>query len=424
MIIEFTVSNFRSIYERLSLSLLASKLTGKEDTKTNYFKPVKYKNIPILKSAVVYGANASGKSNLLKAMAFFKSFIVDSTNLKHGEELPHQPFKLFRNATNEPSQFEIEFIASDNIKYIYGFSFNKSEILEEYLTSYITAKPTEIFIRKSGGEIQFSASFKGPKRSLVEQLQKNHLLLTKAANSNFEQVHSVYNFFKDNLNIFTSNFSNDIFSKKRSYEDGYYRKYINEFLKIADTGIDSFEVTKKEIGELNFPGNIPDSLKERLLEGLSYQANVVHYTSDGGEPEIVKWTLDEESSGTIKLFALAGPIIDILNRGHILIFDEINNSLHPLISEFIVHLFNREESNPNHAQLIFTTHDTTLFNKSIFRRDQIWFTEKDQFGMTQLYSLCSFDKKDVRWDVPFDKWYLSGRFGALPLIKDFRLKFK
>lgn len=422
MLIEFSVSNFRSISERITLNLLATRLTGKEATHSNYFKAEKYKSLPILKSAVVYGANASGKSNLLRAMLFFQQFILNSTNKKHGEELLHQPFKLSKKNVDEPSVFEMEFIANDGIRYVYGFSFNRMDILEEHLVSFATRKPTDVFVRQKGEPIRFSSSVKGQKKSLEEQLQNNHLLLTKAANSNFEQFHPIFSYFFENLNIFTNSFSNNSFSKKRSYEDEYFKKYINEFLKVADTGIDSFEVTKKEVGKLEGFGNIPENIKQRLVEDLSYQTDVIHYTNDTETPEPIKWALDEESAGTIKLFALAGPIIDILNKGHILVFDEINNSLHPLISEFIVHLFNNAETNPKNAQLIFTTHDTTLLNKNSFRRDQIWFIEKNRMGMSQLYSLCAFDKKEVRWDVPFDRWYLSGRFGALPVIKDFKLK--
>jgi len=405
----------------MSFSLLATKLTGKDATHKNYFKPEKYKQLPILKSAVIYGANASGKTNLLKAMGFFQQFIIDSTDLKFGEELPYQPFKLFKSANSEPSSFEMEFISKDEIRYIYKFSYDQVDILEEQLISFATRKPTELFYRKKGESIRFSSSFKGPKRSLEEQLQNNHLLLSKAANSNFEQVHHVYSYFSDNIHILNSNFNSNLFSKKSSFENDYYRKHIIDFLKIADTGIDSFEVLRKDIGEVKGFDGFPEAIKQRLAEDFSYQTNVVHYTCDDGDPEPVKWSMEEESSGTIKLFALAGPIIDILNNGHVLIFDEINNSLHPLISEFIVQLFNSEDANPKNAQLIFTTHDTTLLNKNTFRRDQVWFIEKNQCGVSQLYSLCAFDKKEVRWDVPFDKWYLSGRFGALPIIKDFKL---
>jgi len=436
MIIEFSVSNFRSIYTKVTLNLQATKLTGKEASNTHYFTPDKYPQLPILKSAVVYGANASGKSNLLRAVEFFKNFVINSTDLKFGDPLPHAPFGLLKTALQEPSSFEMEFIAKDNIRYIYGFSFDRTDIIEEHLLSFTTRKPAEIFVRKKGESIRFSSSFKGPKKSLEDQLQNNHLLLSKAANSNFDQVHKIYSYFSDNINVFHSTYANNNLSKRSSFENDVYRNKINQFLKIADTGIESLEVVKEDkdyfsqLANNSWPitNSNPNSFYEHAaklaLDEPSYKANVVHYTSDEEKKEKVVWSLDEESAGTIKLFAIAGPIIDILNGGHVLIFDEINNSLHPLISEFIVRLFHNTNTNPHNAQLIFTTHDTTLLNKETFRRDQIWFLEKNKRGMSELFPLSSFDKKEVRWDVPFDKWYLSGRFGALPSVQDFKLDSK
>jgi len=411
--------------------MLASKLTGKEATKENFFSPGCYKDCRILKTAVIYGANASGKSNLLQAIDLFRNLIINSTDLKFGEKLPHNPFKLSRSSAHKPTSLKMEFIAKDNVRYIYGFSFDKNHIIEEHLVSYTTRKATEVFVRKINEKIRFSSFLKGPKKALEEQLQNNHLFLTKAANSNFEQLHVVYSYFTENLDMFFRGFSSTkgigstIFSKKKSFEDPTTKNFINEFLRAADTGIESFEVTKRDISSIKYPEGllVPDSLKELIKEEFTYHTDVIH-TSCDDIPELVKWELEDESNGTIKLFSLASPIIDILNKGGILIFDEINNSLHTLISEFIIQLFNNPETNPHNAQLILTTHDASLLSKAIFRRDQIWFIEKDPCGMSQLYSLCSFDKKEVRWDVPFDKWYLSGRFGALPVVKDLKLKKK
>ena len=427
MIIDFSVSNFRSIYEKVSLSMLASKLTGKEDTKENYFYPERYKNFPILKSAVIYGANASGKSNLLKALAVFRSFIINSTDAKFGEGLEQEPFRLHKIALDEPTSFEMMFITKDHIRYKYGFSYDKQDILEEYLYSYASLKETKLFVRKKGEKIQFSSQFRGEKKVLEDQLLNNILLLSKAANSNYLMMQDVYSYFKDNFLIFDSNYDSDYrFSNKISVQDEVFKKGIIDFLKVADTGIEGFNSTKEEVPEnlLKIADRHPE-LKDHLLESAGYDTDVFHrIPADAGTNELVKWDLEEESSGTIKLFAMAGPMIDILQKGGVLIIDEINNGLHPLISEFIVRLFNNPQNNPKNAQLIFTTHDTTLLNKHLFRRDQIWFTEKNNLARTQLFSLGSFDKKEVRWDVPFDRWYLSGRFGALPTIADLQTEQK
>ncbi len=254
MLIEFSVSNFRSIYEKQTLSMVAAKLTGKENTQTNIFTPERYKNLPLLKTAAIYGANASGKSNLLKAMDYFVALATASTSLKNTDKFLFFPFKLNNQGIFDPTSFEMEFIAKDEIRYIYGFSITESEVIEEHLLSYTSNKPTEIFVRKKGEPIKFSSVLKGHKKILEEQLQKNHLLLTKAANSNFEQLHSVYNFFtsaiasnygEEQYGLYSVNFSNqNIYAEK-------YREKITRMLKGADTSIDSYYVEVEKFTEYN-----------------------------------------------------------------------------------------------------------------------------------------------------------------------------
>jgi hypothetical protein len=200
--------------------------------------------------------------------------------------------------------------------------------------------------------------------------------------------------------------------------DSFFKNNIINFLKVADTGIEGLEVKEEKVSFI-MGGNPDGTLDER--EYMEEDISVIHVAYDEiGNQERVIWRLTQESSGTIKLFEVAKPVMEVLRKGGVLIIDEINTSLHPLISGFIVQLFNSSKSNPKNAQLIFTTHDVTLLNKDLFRRDQIWFTEKNRRQMTELFSLNAFDKKEVRWDIPFDRWYLSGRFGALPNIQEFK----
>jgi AAA15 family ATPase/GTPase len=434
MIISFSVQNYRSIYQKKTLEMTASKLSKKESVLESYFSPINYNKLPLLKSAVIYGANASGKSNFLKAMYLFKMLIVDSIDYKVGAKLPFEPFRLFKNADQKPTSFELDFIANDNIRYVYGFTYNVDEILEEHLISFEKKQRKNIFTREKNKGISFGKTYKGQRKSLEEQLLSNNLFLTKAANSNNEILHGVYKYFAGGFNVFMSSNIGELFSKQKSLEDNYYKKHIGDFLKAADTGIESFYVKKRDISSLKIPEGFPNELKEKFTNDYSLKANVSHYVcteiSDMSESEFenisfsesVEWDMDEESSGTRKLFGLSGVIIDILNEGTQLIVDEINNSLHPDISKFLVNLFNNKRSNPKNAQLIFSTHDTSLLSSEIFRRDQIWFTEKNPCGVTDLFSLCTFDKNKVRSEVPFDKWYLSGRFGAVPSVQDFQLK--
>ena len=429
MVISFSVTNFKSIYDKTTLSMVATKLTGKDVGKGQCLTPKNYDKLPLLTTATIFGANASGKSTFFRAMEVFRNFIVRSTELKFGEKIRnYEPFGLNKSSIQEPTAFEMDFIAKDDIRYKYYFCYDNDSILDERLVSYASKKPTILFDR-TDGEISYSTQLKGRKKFLEEQLLSNHLFLTKAANSNFDQLQSIYTFFSEYFIISTDKVTNindpfKSFSKKVSFSDPYYQANIIKFLKIADTGIDDF-IIKKEIDQNISKAlkSLSDSIYTRAIaEDLTYHTHIVHkFQNDSGGIEQVVWNISNESSGTRKLFDLAGPIIDVLNSGKILIFDEMNSSLHPLICEFIVNLFNDPTININNAQLIFTTHDTTLLSKNIFRRDQVWFTEKNNEGKTELFCLSSFNKKDVRWNIPFDRWYLSGRFGGLPLIKDLQL---
>ena len=408
MLIEFSVSNFRSIYEKQTLSMVAAKLTGKENTQTNIFTPEKYKNLPLLKTAAIYGANASGKSNLLKAMFFFEDFLLDSTNLKLNDKIAISPFRLFQKAEEEPTTFEIEIVAFDKIRYIYGFSIIESEVVEEHLISFTSSKPTEIFVRKKGESIKFSGVLKGHKKILEEQLQKNHLLLTKAANSNFEQLIPVYQFFYKKTRY--NETEGSLPTLLKFIQDGKFHKKLVNLLKSIDTTIENFQVRFLEY-----------KFGKKLEEAEQTKMFVIRKSSDLNNNELVEWELHEESDGTKKFFNFAYLIQTALEEGNVFIWDELNNSWHPHITEFVINLFNNADTNPQNAQLIFTTHDATLLNKDLLRRDQMWFVEKNKQGMSKLFSLADFDKKEVRWDIPFDKWYLSGRFGAIPNIQEFKL---
>lgn len=416
MIIEFSVQNFRSIYDKVTLSMLASKLSSKEATLDNVFYHPNYPNLPLLKSAVIYGANASGKSNVWRSLIHFvKPFILFSTDNKLGTKLDYDPFRLLPQAIQEPMCFEMDFVAKDNVRYIYGFKANKEDIEEEYLSAFTSRKETKLFVRKKGEKIQFSSLFKGEKKILEEQLLKNNLLLSKAANSNYKQMQVIYEYFSESMNFVwhdEENYSEYSESMERAFYDEKFKKKITDLLQAADTGIEGISIKKKAVRHLiNLD---PD-------DATVYETEVIHNILSNSKPDTIQWNIGEESTGTQRILALSERIIDAIDIGGVLIVDEINNSLHPHLSRFIIELFNNKKTNPKNAQLIFTTHDVSLLTSELFRRDQVWFTEKNNKGMTELYSLGSFDKKDVRKDIPFDKWYLSGRFGAVPILQEFKM---
>jgi uncharacterized protein len=422
MLIEFSVTNFKTIRGTATLSMVAEKLQGNEASASPVFSPKNYKDIPLLRSAVIYGANASGKTNLLESLVLFSDMIHDSTDTKLGESLRFEPYALSKDGPQSPTVFEMEFLAIDNVRYLYGFSYHEAEILEEHLISFAhNNRRTEVYTREKGLPIKFGSSFKGSKRSLEEQLQSNHLLLTKAANSNFVQFHPIYLYFKSHLKVVFSQIESARFTKKQAYNDPSFLEKVNSLLKQADTGIESIHVSLKEDRK-----DAP--LRERRSESLdnsdAFETTVLHKFQDGEVSKSVEWPMELESLGTQRLFALAGAFVDVLANGHVFFVDELNNHFHPMLSAMLVGLFNNPATNPRNAQLIFTTHDVSLLNKENFRRDQIWFIEKNQEGTARLFPLSAFDKKQVRWDIPFDKWYLSGRFGATPLIGDADISIK
>jgi AAA15 family ATPase/GTPase len=426
MIIDFTTENFRSIKEEQTFSMSASD--AKDEHPDNLFQSEKEKNIYLLKAGVIFGANASGKSNLLLAIKTFRDFVVNSTDLKVEQEIPYyDPYRLDEACLAKPTAFELEFIGNDKTRYKYTVLFDKNEILMEQLLFYPSKQEARLFLREQGKSIKFGSQFKGKKKSIESELLPNNLFLSKAANSNHEQLKGIYLYFKNNL-IFhlktdagknLSSFTTAQLRKKDS--EAFRRKLIN-FLVAADTGIHSIglEINYDALGEKN---QYPDRVAERSespVDSESFYRPVVYHRVNNGSKEggTTSFRLDEESDGTIKMYAFAGKIISALERGFTIIADELDNSLHPLISEYILNLFSVPETNPGNAQLIAATHDTTLLNPEILRRDQIWFVQKNTLGATTLFSLDEFNKNEVRKNTPFGKWYLDGRFGAIPLIAE------
>ncbi len=426
MLIDFTISNFRSIKEAATLSMLATKIKEHPD---NIFQPNKEKNINLIKAAVIYGANASGKSNILRALKVFQEFVVKSTDLKIGEKITYyDPFKLEKTWAKKPAMFEIEFFGKDSVRYRYMVEFNSEEIIKESLVFFPKSQEANLFLREKDNPIKFGDYFHGPAKSIENQLIKNNLFLSKAANSNNKLMEDIYLYFMSNLILSTDDMPvipGVSFTTNECVDDEspIDTKIISELLKIADTGIEYVDISKQKVVDdfLTFSDAYSDEFKKLAIENLFYQPRMYHKTFDD-ETEVgeIGFGLAEESGGTVKLYDLAGKILHVLINGNVFIIDELNNSLHPIMTELLVEIFNNPGSNPNNAQLIFATHDTTLLNPDLFRRDQIWLTEKNQFGATSLYSLSEFDYRKVRGNTPFDKWYLSGRFGALPIIGDFK----
>ena len=409
MIVDFTVTNFRSFRDETFFSM------NVEQPKAHLPESISYPlndKLGVLRSAGIYGANASGKSNILLALSALQWLVEESGDLKEDQKLHvYEPYKLSKTKRKEPTKFEIEFIGLDNIRYIYSVSFNRTEITSEKLDFYPSRQKANIFTREEGDTwdtINFGSHYKGGFKRLA--FFKNNSYLSKAGNNAAapELIRNVLQYFRTLL-IFGFNQG---LSESQIYEDDKLLSKSSELLSKFDTGI--LNVTKKQKADpaKYIPDGIPDDIKETLIARRKYDFMFSHKNENG---ELIDFFHRDESDGTQKLFSMLPAIITSLEIGSTLIIDELDNSFHPHIAELIIKLFNTSETNKHNAQLIFTTHNVNLMSPENFRRDQIWFTEKNN-GASSIYSLDEFDKGTVTTHSPFGQWYDEGRFGAVPHI--------
>jgi AAA15 family ATPase/GTPase len=427
MIVDFTVKNFRSIKEEQTLSLLASTSTKDKESERTIHSPNE-PNIRLLRSALIYGANASGKTNLLRSLSAFTYFILISSDLKVDDRIPiYAPYRLDKNSQGEPSRFELEFISDDSIRYRYSVECTQVEVVFEELLFYPHKQEALLFSREKGKPTKFGTQLRGPKKSIDSSTLENQLFLSKAANNNHEQLRGIYSFLKNSIRFHTgANSSNQhpsSFTTTKLWKDNQdpktFKNQIINLLLSSDLGISDLvlEVDPNIESKVTFPEFVPEEEKKQILEDLKARPMTYHKLYEG-EEEIgnVRFELAEESDGTINMYEIAGKLIQILKNGWTLVVDELDSSMHTMLAAHIISLFEDPKINVNGAQLIAATHDVSLLDPELLKRDQIWFTEKNKFGATELYSLDDFDKNQVRNDTNFGRWYLDGRFGALPLI--------
>ncbi|WP_304303140.1 ATP/GTP-binding protein [Phocaeicola plebeius] len=400
MLLEFCVKNFLSIKDDLKLSFVATTLKESLSEPNDVIR-ISDMGLALVRSAVIYGANASGKTNVLKAIAFYKSFIMNSfKNGQAGESIDVENFRLNASTVQEPTTMEATFTVGEYL-YRYGFEVGEKAVHAEWLYRRMNrkrSKEVEIFYREETG---VTVHAKSPlMQDLVNRkmVRDNALLLSTAAQFNETTAVDILHWLSDTQVLFCSEDDKMWLQAIRHLDDEKMRERIVRFAKYADLGIEN--ITK--IGN-----RIVSSHRQYDDEGR--ETNDVAFSFSGNESE-----------GTIKYFSLAYPIIDALDNGKRLVVDELDSKLHPLLVRKIVTLFNSAETNPKGAQLLFTTHDTFLLSAGLFRRDQVWFTQKDNFGATEAYSLAEYK---VRGSSPFERDYLQGKFGATPIIGDMETIF-
>ena len=415
MLVEFTVNNFKSIKNTTTLSMATS---SKDEG--NFFPIKKYK---LLQSAIIYGANASGKSNFLKALAFMRRVVLNRDKvILSTDRLPYYPFQLSTETEDSSSSFEMVFFI-ESTKYRYGFEIDNTTVYAEWLYADENGKESKLFYRDIDEDELYVNRIKF-KEGLKLKVSKNQLFLWKCDQENGEISASILKWFS-RLNMIDGMENEQYISEAmRQMEDEKYKKELVSLIKTADIGIEDVLLDEKDIPKSvieEMP--LPIELKKKLLESdslkdISLLTHHKKYDENNNEVGITTFELDkEESKGTQKFFKMSAPILNTLREGKVLIIDELDASLHPMLTKHLIKLFHNEKINKHNAQLIFATHDTNLLHESMFRRDQIWLTQKDKYGVTELYSLAQF--KNVRKNEDFEKKYIQGKYGGVPYLQDF-----
>jgi AAA15 family ATPase/GTPase len=420
MLIEFKVENYRSIRENQTLSMVAAKDTTHQASNC---MQTRISGLPqLVRAAVLYGANASGKSNLISALTFMRSMVETSAiSIREGQALNISPFRFDSKTGGEPTEFEVTII-EDHVRYQYGFELNTTRVTREWLLVYVERKAQRWFERKydskkSKDTWYFGTHFLGGKQRHLwsESTRGNALFLSAAVNLNCEQLRPLFNWFVNKLIIIGSNISPLPLYTMECVKNELDKPIIIELLQAADLGITDVQVKMQKGQQIQTRLESGTAAIESRQEADIPSATLFHQDKKNNP---VEFALEEESHGTQKLFAYAGPILDVLRNGKILIVDELDSSLHQKMVRFLVGLIHNANLNKNNAQLIFTTHNTSLLDSDLFRRDQIWFMEKDQEQASRLYPLTDFSP---RKGEALERGYLLGRYGALPFFGEFNL---
>jgi len=408
MIIKFCVKNFRSFKDEQVFSL--------DTSSTANSTPVPQTKKRILNSVGVYGANASGKSNLLKAI-YALYFLVSRSGKWDKEDKIQcfEPYLLSPSSKEQPVETSIEFITAEKKnRFQYFVSFTRDQILKEQLKHYTSNKWTPLFSRTPSHT----------RKAIKDITLRNQCYLSVAGRrkETSDIVMDAYTFFRKDIVHFSKDEEIDL---DITYLQSAIPK-VSSFVQCVDTGVERISLKKRPtLKSIIFPQEMPDHIKKRILNEAQYHPVFYH---QGESETLIPFNLRNESEGTQRLYNRLPLIIDALETGGVLVIDELDNSLHPFICELIVRLFNDPEVNKCGAQLIFSTHDVSLLSRKVLNPErmllnpeQIWFTEKKD-GMTTLFSLADFDKKEVKEDSPFGQWYEEGRFGAYPKYNWYKVK--
>ncbi|MGO9740894.1 MAG: AAA family ATPase [Roseiarcus sp.] len=410
MLLEFRVRNFRSFRQETVLSMVAStdRELLEQNTSLTHLKVI----ARAVRSAVIYGPNASGKTNVLTALGFLTNLVATSAALQPGHPLPYQPFRLDAATPSQPTMFEAT-ILLNGARYQYGFEFDATRVTAEWLLVYAKQKPQKWFdrtIADDRDQFEFGSHLVGRKSLWQEATRPNALFLSTAALLNSEQLRPLYDWLTQSLVVLFDGGHIPFDRSTVALQTTDMREAITALISVADVGISSIRAAQEKGLVQNVQFDLTTGKSDHRAEVRDILVPMFRHSVGEVSAEL---GYGDESLGTQKLFALAGPLIDILDRGRTLVIDELDRSLHPLITQQIIRAFHDPDLNSNGAQLIFSTHDTSLLSAHLLRRDQVWITEKGEDQASVLFPLTTFS---IRKGEALEKGYLSGRYGGLPIL--------
>ena len=413
MIVDFSISNFLSVKNEQVLNFYV-------ETSQNHL-PCNFSDydgkLQVLRTAGIFGANASGKSNILKAFGALRWLINKSGDQSEGQEIPaYEPHLLSKVSASGPVAFDVEFIVPSGARFRYTISFTQERILTESLRTFSNRREALVFQRNETDTwetIKFGSTYTGGIKR--HAFFRNNSYLSKAGNtaSAPKMIREVFNYFRSQTFIGPNHGT----MVPGFHKNEGTRHAVSSLIAFADTGIDKITDEKnKSAGNFSFPDDLPKEMKEAMLEKNSLK--FWHRTEDGSS---IPFERHMESDGTIRLFEFLPVILHTLSSGEVLVVDDLDAHLHSHLIRTVLDLFHDDEVNTNGAQLIFSTHDTNVLSQDHMRREQIWFTEKNN-GMTEVVCLDEFDKQQVRHNSPFYAFYNDGRLGSVPQIEHSKIK--
>ena len=411
MLIDFSVENFRSVKDQVHLTLVADSGQERRHTHATEVAVGSARPIALLRSAAIYGANAAGKTNLLRAFETMRRIVLHSAS--ELEALPVTPFRFDPASEAKPTTFEMQCLA-EGVRYQYGFSATRQAIVDEWLYAWPHGRLQTWFERNASKGLKFGDKLSGEREVWRRATRSNALLLSTAVTLNSAQLRPLFDWFKDHLRVAGIGGWSNGFTVECC--EGQRKEEVVQFLQQADLAVSDIRLVEAAFSSEPMPDGLPSAMREEIVRELS-DAKLVRPQLSHGAPEgrTVELDLAEESDGTQKVFAMAGPWIDALEKGYVVVLDELHDQLHPTLVRFLIELFHDPSRNGKGAQLIFSTHETSILNQEVFRRDQIWFCERNAEQATTLYPLTDFrPRKGVE---NLERSYLAGRYGGLPYLQ-------